>query len=246
MAIYASDKQFWGENDSVTIQNAVDYAEKTGLGRVIIPRHNDRTGENIWHISSAIVLPSHMTVVLEDAHLRLCDGVFDNIFRNRNIFTPEGNTLEGEQEGIHILGSGNALLDGGEHNGLVEQMHRDDPVKYPRLSVNLMIFLHNVRHFTVEGLHFANARWWAVCCVYCRWGKIRDLDFRFYADHENQDGVDLREVIINVYEDMSEEGERRYLLDARKEMPKELIGHDIALLSHGNFVLGAEKLGGNV
>ncbi len=190
--IYASDKQFWGGNDSQTIQNAVDYAEKTGMGRVIIPRFNERTGQCIWNIDTAILLPSNMTVVLEDAHLRLCDGVFDNIFRNRNIFTPEGNTLAGEQEGIHILGTGNALLDGGMHNGLVEQMHRDDPIKYPRLSFNLMIFLHNVRHFTVSGLHFINARWWAVCCVYCRWGRISDLDFRFYADHENQDGVDLR------------------------------------------------------
>ena len=59
-----------------------------------------------------------------------------------------------------------------------------------------------------------------------------------------QDGVDFREVIINVYEDMSEEGERRYLLDAKKEMPAEMIGRDIALLSHGNIVLGAELLGG--
>jgi len=191
-AICANDKRFWGDTDSQTIQNAVDYAERTGAGRVIIPRRNERTGESIWNIDTAILLPSLMTILLEDAHLRLCDGVFDNIFRNRSIFTSIGNTLEGEQEGIHILGTGNALLDGGEHNGLVEQMHRDDPVKYPRLSVNLMIFLHNVRHFTVSGLHFVNARWWAVCCVYCRWGKISDLDFRFYADHENQDGVDLR------------------------------------------------------
>ncbi len=190
--IYASEQRFWGENDSQTIQNAVDYAEKTGLNRVVIPRFNRRTQTCLWDITSAILLPSNMTVVLEDAHLRLADGVFDNIFRNRNLFTPEGNTLEGEQSGIHILGTGNALLDGGVHNGLVEQMHRDDPVKYPRLSVNLMIFLHNVRQFTVSGLHFVNARWWAVCCVYCRWGKISDLDFRFYADHENQDGVDLR------------------------------------------------------
>ena len=191
-AIYANDRRFWGDSDSQTIQNAVDFASEIGTGRVIIPRLNERTGKPIWNIDTAILLPSNMTVVLEDAHLRLCDGVFDNIFRNRNIFTPEGNTLEGEQEGIHIIGSGNALLDGGEHNGLVEQMHRDDPIKYPRLSVNLMIFLHNVRHFTVSGLHFVNARWWAVCCVYCRWGHIHDLDFRFYADHENQDGVDLR------------------------------------------------------
>ena len=191
-AICANDRRFWDDTDSQTIQNAVDYAAESGAGRVIIPRLNARTGKPIWNIHTAILLPSNMTVVLEDAHLRLCDGVFDNIFRNRSIFTPEGNTLEGEQEGIHIIGSGNALLDGGEHNGLVEQMHRDDPVKYPRLSVNLMIFLHNVRNFTVSGLHFVNARWWAVCCVYCRWGHIHDLDFRFYADHENQDGVDLR------------------------------------------------------
>lgn len=190
--ICANDRQFWGETDSQTLQNAVDHAEKTGMNRVVIPRHNERTGENIWNIDTAILLPSNMTVVLEDAHLRLCDGVFDNIFRNRNIFTPEGNTLEGEQENIRILGSGHALLDGGVHNELVEQMHRDDPVKYPRLSVNLMIFLHNVRHFQVSGLQFVNARWWAVCCVYCRWGRISELDFRFYADHENQDGVDLR------------------------------------------------------
>lgn len=190
--ILASDERFWGENDSQTIQNAVDYAESTGANRVVIPRHNCRTGQNIWHISSAVLLPSNMTVVLEDAHLRLCDGVFDNIFRNRNVFTPQGNTLEGEQENIHIIGSGNALLDGGLHNGLVEQMHRDDPVKYPRLSVNLMVFLHNTRHFSITGLHFVNARWWAVCCVYCRWGRIADLDFRFYGNAENQDGVDLR------------------------------------------------------
>ena len=51
MVIYASDKQFWGQSDSQTIQNAIDHAEKTGLGRVVIPRHNDRTGEEpeiIW------------------------------------------------------------------------------------------------------------------------------------------------------------------------------------------------------
>ena len=190
--IYASEQRFWGADDSQTIQNAVDYAAHTGMNRVVIPRHNQRTGQNIWHISTAILLPSNMTVVLEDAHLRLCDGVFDNIVRNRSIFTPEGNTLEGEQENIRIIGAGNALLDGGVHNELVEQMHRDDPVKYPRLSVNLLIFLHNVRHFTISGLHFVNARWWTVCCIYCRWGRISELDFRYRADHENQDGIDLR------------------------------------------------------
>lgn len=192
MIIHTSDHQFWGNTDSQTIQNAVDYASSTGRNRVVIPRFNARTGENIWNIDQAILLPSNMTVVVEDAHLRLCDGVFDNIFRTKNCMTPEGNTLEGEQENIHIIGSGNALLDGGVHNGLVEQLHRDNPVKYPLLSVNLLIFLHNTRYFSVSGLRFVNARWWAVCCIYCRWGRLSELDFRFYGTCENQDGIDLR------------------------------------------------------
>ena len=185
-------EQFFGETDSQTIQNAVDYAATNDLGRVVIPRYNERTGATIWNIDTAILLPSNMTVVLEDAHLRLVDGCFDNIFRNQNCMTPEGNTLEGEQHNIHIIGSGNALLDGGVHNGLVEQMHRDDPEKYPRLSANLLIFLHNTRDFSIEGLDFINGRWWAVCCVYCRWGYIGNLDFKMYGTCENQDGVDLR------------------------------------------------------
>ena len=44
-AIYASEERFWGADDSQTIQNAVDYAEETGLGQVIIPRFNERTGK---------------------------------------------------------------------------------------------------------------------------------------------------------------------------------------------------------
>lgn len=190
--INASEERFWGKTDSRTIQNAVDHAHISGKNRVVIPRYNARTDSCIWNIDQAILLPSHMTVVIEDAHLRLCDGVFDNIFRTENCFTPQGNTLEGEQENIHIIGSGNALLDGGVHNGLVEQMHRDDPVKYPRLSVNLMIFLHNTRHFSVTGLQFVNTRWWTICCIYCRWGRLANLDFRYYGTCENQDGIDLR------------------------------------------------------
>ena len=183
--IYASDKRFWGSTDAETIQNAIDYAEKTGLSRVTIPRHNPRTGENIWIISKTILLPSDMTVVLEDAHLRLADGVLENIFRNRNCRTEKGNTIEGEQKNIRILGSGNATLDGGKHNGFVEQMIRENPGKYPPLSVNLLVFLHNVRDFTISGLNIIESRWWSICCIYCRWGRITDIDFKMYATEQN-------------------------------------------------------------
>ncbi len=58
-----------------------------------------------------------------------------------------------------------------------------------------------------------------------------------------EDGVWMRECILNIYEDQSEEGERRFLLDCAKTLPDGLLGRDVALTSHGNAVLGVEPLG---
>lgn len=59
-----------------------------------------------------------------------------------------------------------------------------------------------------------------------------------------QDGVWLYELILNVYEDLSEEGERRYLIDCSKPRPDALVGTDVALTTHGSFVLDVEPLKG--
>lgn len=66
---------------------------------------------------------------------------------------------------------------------------------------------------------------------------------RIGADPVYTDGVWLTEIILNVYEDMSEEGERRFLLDATKPAPQEMLGDDVALTSHGNYVLDIERMG---
>jgi hypothetical protein len=42
---------------------------------------------------------------------------------------------------------------------------------------------------------------------------------------------------------MSEEGERRFLLDSTKPAPQDMLGCDVALTSHGNFVLDIELMG---
>ena len=54
-----------------------------------------------------------------------------------------------------------------------------------------------------------------------------------------QDGVNFYEIILNIYEDMDEEGERRFLLDGRKEIPAEWLMRDVVLTSHGNYILEA-------
>ena len=52
-----------------------------------------------------------------------------------------------------------------------------------------------------------------------------------------QDGVNFFEVILNIYEDQSPEGERRFLVDCSKPVPGEWLGRDVVVTSHGSFVL---------
>lgn len=191
MSIYANELRFQQESDAATIQAAVDFAAKSGEGRVIVPRFT-ADGRDVWCIDQTILLPSDMTVILRDCHLRMADGVRENMFRNKNAWTPLGNTEEGEQHDIRLIGEGHALLDGGEPNGLCEQLHRDHPDQYPVMYVNLTVFLHNVRHFEVRNIQFTECRYWAVCMMFCRFGRVADLDFRMRGNLENQDGVDLR------------------------------------------------------
>lgn len=60
---------------------------------------------------------------------------------------------------------------------------------------------------------------------------------RIGSDPVYQDGVNFHEVILNIYEDMAEEGERRFLLDVNKEIPQDWIGQDVVVTSHGSFLM---------
>lgn len=60
------------------------------------------------------------------------------------------------------------------------------------------------------------------------------------SDPVYMEGIDFYEVILNIYEDLSEEGERRFLLDVTKAVPVEWLKQDVIVTSHGNFLLEAE------
>lgn len=62
---------------------------------------------------------------------------------------------------------------------------------------------------------------------------------RIGRDPVYQDGVNFYEVILNIYEDLDEEGERRFLLDAKKKIPEEWLQRDVIVTSHGSFILEA-------
>ena len=188
--ITPNDPDVIRDTDSASIQAAVDAAEACGCGKVVIPRMNVRTGEAVWIIGETILLPSDMTVELDNCRLRFADGVFCNMFRNRNMYTPARLTPEGEQHDIRILGRGNAVLDGGVHNGLTERTSNRDG--YPHIYHNSFILLHNVRAFELSGFRMEEPRWWCVNLMYCSYGRVRDLDVQARDNVPNQDGIDLR------------------------------------------------------
>ena len=186
-----------GRTDSVSIQRAVDKARESGLDTVVIPRYNLRTGKNIWIIDETILLPSCMTIILEGCHIRMADGAVCNMFANSNARTEIGNTTEGEQHDIAIIGRGQAVLDGGEPNGLSEFTSMKDG--RPHISQNLTIYLHNVTRFIIEGFSVVDQRWWAMAFMYARSGRVGNLNFRLTrhaidskTQWRNQDGIDLR------------------------------------------------------
>ena len=110
-----NDADLIGKNDSESIQNAVNKAAELGVNKVTIPRYNRRSDSMQWIITESIKLPSYMIVVLDNCHLTLAKGSYCNIFTNSECYTQEGATLEGEQEGIRLIGEGNVIFDGGEH-----------------------------------------------------------------------------------------------------------------------------------
>ena len=139
-------------------------------------------GENVavitgdWEVDRAIRLPSNFTLELDGCHLRMADGCYSNMFVNEQHDTEEGRTIEGTDRNISILGKNGAILDGGHYNGLSERNHRTNGL--PPIWKNNLILFTNVDGFEISGISCHNQRWWALNFIYCRNGKLHDIDFR--------------------------------------------------------------------
>lgn len=190
-----NDPGIVGADDSASIQNAVDAAVKRGE-KCVIPGFNVRTGTNLWVFTRCVKLPGLATVVIDNAHLRMGDGMVDNFFRSANAYTAEGRTKAGRLTGIKILGVGNAVLDGGRHNGLTEFTAGKDG--RPTTLFNTPILLVNVRNFEVSGLTILDHRYWGTCFNFCSYGRIAHIRFLAHGTCNNQDGINLRNGCHNI------------------------------------------------
>lgn len=192
-----NDAEFISDSDSRSIQNAIDAAGNGPIRTVRIPRVCERTGRDEWIIDKTILLPSNITVILDDCHLTLKKGVYENIFRNKNMYTDVWLKPEGKQSGIRIIGVGDAVLDGGEGNDLTEATSMKDG--RPSILYNNFILLHNVDNYVIENFSLINLRWWAINQICCTNGRLENLHFFNGNLIRNQDGIDIRLGCSHIY-----------------------------------------------
>lgn len=56
-----------------------------------------------------------------------------------------------------------------------------------------------------------------------------------------EDKLCFKEVLVNIYLDLAEEGERRFLLDSSKRIPAELLNQPVLVRSHENYIVSVKK-----
>ena len=177
-------------DDTPYIQELIDSAVARGQTTVTIPRINPADNTGVYQIGSAIELPSNITVMVDNCTLRLNDGSLCNIFISKGCFNSSMSADE-ELENIKIIGIGNAVLDGGVHNGVTEKTSTR-PQGFPTVRYNTSIYFRNVNGFEVKNLTIKEPRYWGMTYIFSRNGTISDITFDCSNEPPNQDGIDLR------------------------------------------------------
>lgn len=177
-----SPNAFTDGSDSDRIDAAIAKAVETGDRSVEIPRMNTKSGQPLWLISRAILVPSDFTLVLRDATVRLAPSTKDNIIRNAGTAK---SPMESDRN-IRVLGVGNAVLSGGT------EAHFAPPGDKSGWRT-IGVLLCGVKGFTIEGLTLEETQAWAISVENgCTDGRIANLTFRNTNKYPNQDGVDIR------------------------------------------------------
>ena len=177
------------ENDSASIQAAVDLAKSEGINKVIIPKQNIRTGEEKWIITETVKLPSDMTVILDNCFMQMADDVVGGFFKTETLFTEKGTDPKCKLKNIHIKGVGHPILDGGKPTAINEDTQRQIGIP---VRLNSPIFFMNVDGFSVENVNIHHQRYWGMRFQFCSNGTVKDIHFDICRDRRNQDGINLR------------------------------------------------------
>lgn len=206
--------------DTERIQKAINKA-KHHTNTITIPAFNSN-GTTIWKIDKAILLPSEMTVLLDNCVIQLSDSCRDNLFRSDNAGI--GITNPVWNKNIALIGIGNVILRGADNpratgDGLRRLVSADDAnhskerISYgsdagipgrKQLSDwrNFMILMAYVDGFKLKNIRFEYAHSWTVTFERVHHAMLSDLvfftpQFRWIRGEKvatyNNDAINLRE-----------------------------------------------------
>ncbi|WP_300603968.1 hypothetical protein [Niabella sp.] len=206
--------------DTERIQKAIRKAARY-TNTITIPSFN-ANGTAIWKIDQAILVPSGMTILLDNCVLQLSDSCRDNMFRSDNV--GEGTAHPVWNKNIALIGIGNVILKGANNpratgDGLrrlvsaYDANHSKERISYgsdagkpgrKQLSDwrNFMILMAYVDGFKLKNIHFEHAHSWAVTFERVHHAELSDLSFftpqfRWIRGEKvttyNNDAIDLRE-----------------------------------------------------
>lgn len=184
-------EEFLADGDAQTIQNAIDAAALRGINCVVIPRWNVRTQSTVWNIEQTIQVPSYMTVVMLNSYLRLADFMYGNMFTNTQAYEDQGRCIAREEHDIAFIGIGDAVLDGGTHNGLLEKTCFLNG--FPDKRYNATVLFNNVRNMIFRDVQMRQSRWYGMYFIHCDTIHIANIDFDCWEDCCNRDCVDMRQ-----------------------------------------------------
>jgi len=177
--------------DTLVINKMINDAKKSGTNSITIPSINPKNGSNIWNITSPIILPSDITVYINNCTLLRTKYSYCNIFTVEDSYKI-GVTVNDEIKNVKVIGIGNAVLDGGIPNGLNKFTVTGRGSYVPNSYTNCIIYFRNVNGFEISNLHLRQQGFWAINFIYSRNGTVENIDFARGTYIINQDGIDLR------------------------------------------------------
>lgn len=172
-ASYIIANNFEGRNDSERIQNALNsnFPIK-GTKVVVIEAKNKHSEDGSYLLKSPLKIPSNTCLKLEGCYLKLNDGVNNAIINNSD--------FENGNENIHIIGTGNPVLD-------CNRRGQDLTLNNYK---NIGLHLYNIDNFSIKGITLKNCPRWSLVPERGTNGIIDDITFDNTGE-VNQDGVHI-------------------------------------------------------
>lgn len=177
------------------IDTAIRFIKKRGWGILDME-------SGVWLRNSAILLPDNCWIYLNEATVKLADGVFDNIFRNEGIVPnpdPFKYALElNENRNIRIFGKNksDSLLSGPDVPYTAPHPTKGgDPIPWVGDFYGwrtLPVLLANVKDYKLHDFGMVKTTCWAISQEHgCENFEVYNIGF--HTTVKNGDGVDVRQ-----------------------------------------------------